>query len=104
MKGDLHIADLGYFLLKDFKNIDKKEAYYLSRLKYGLLIFWQKDDEKAFDLRDYLAKQNKNIIDFEEIYIGSNDRLKSRLIAYRLPEEVRKNRVRRKKLEYKRRY
>ena len=30
--------------------------------------------------------------------------MKSRLIAYRLPEEVRKDRVRRKKLEYKRRY
>ncbi len=29
---------------------------------------------------------------------------KHRLIAYRLPEEVRKDRVRRKKLEYKRRY
>ena len=50
-----------------------------------------------------MEKQDSNIIDLKEIYIGVNDKLKSRVIAYRLPQEIANERIRKKRLEYKRR-
>ncbi|WP_232539589.1 hypothetical protein, partial [Bacillus toyonensis] len=32
-KNELYIRDLGYFRLQDFKSIQDKQGYYLSRLK-----------------------------------------------------------------------
>jgi len=101
--GDLHIADLGYFILGDFKKMDDMGAYFLSRYKSGTNIYWEKNDKEKFDLISYLSKQEENIIEFKEIYIGKNERLKNRMICYRLPKDVADSRIRKKKAEYKKR-
>jgi hypothetical protein len=102
-RGDLHIADLGYFVLGDFKKMDDIGAYFLSRYKSRTNIYLKKEDKDKFDLISYLGKQKGNIIEFEEIYIGKNERLKSRIICYRLPKDVADNRIRKKRAEYKKR-
>jgi len=55
--GDLHIADLGYFVLGDFKKIDDLGAYFLSRYKSKTNIYLKKEDKDKFDLISYLAEQ-----------------------------------------------
>ena len=102
-KGDLHIADLGYYVLKDFKNMDLLGAYFLSRYKFKTHIYLQKNDDEKFDLISYLSTQEKNIIEFNEVYIGKKDRLKCRIICYRLPKDIADSRVRKKRAEYTRR-
>ncbi len=101
--GDLHIADLGYFVLGEFKKIDGIGAYFLSRYKSGTNLYLKKEDKDKFDLISYLGKQEKNIVEFEEIYIGKEEKLKCRIICYRLPEDVANNRIRKKRVEYKNR-
>jgi len=102
-KGDLHISDLGYYVLKDFKSADYLGAYFLSRYKFKTNVYLKKEDKNKFDLISYLSKQKGNIIEFDEIYIGKKERLKSRMICYRLPNDVVNNRIRKKRAEYKRR-
>jgi len=99
--GDLHIADLGYFVLGDFKKIDDLGAYFLSRYKSKTNIYLKKEDKDKFDLISYLAEQEGNIIEFKEIYIGKDARLKCRMICYRLPKDVADSKIRKKKAEYK---
>ena len=102
-KGDLHIADLGYYVLKDFKNTDYLGAHFLSRYKFKTNVFLNKNDDEKFDLISYLSKQEKNIIEFDEIYIGKKERLKCRIICYKLSKDVADSRIRKKKVEYRRR-
>ena len=101
-KGDLYIADLGYYVLKDFKNIEDREAFYISRFQIHTNIYWEEESIESFDLINYLDKQKSNIIDISNIYIGVKEKLKCRLIAYRLPEEIANERIRKKKIECKR--
>lgn len=101
-KGDLYIADLGYYVLKDFKNIENREAFYISRFQIHTNIYWEEESIKSFDLINYLDKQKSNIIDISNIYIGVKEKLKCRLIAYKLPEEIANERIRKKKIECKR--
>jgi len=100
-RGDLHIADLGYFVLKDFRDINDLGAYFLSRYKSKTNIYLGEDDENKFDLIPYLDEQKDNIIEFKEIYIGKDERLKCRMICYRLPKDVADTRIRKKRAEYK---
>ena len=50
---DLVIRDLGYFVLKVFSNIAKQKAFFLSRLRFGVIVF---DNEtlKPLDLQELL--------------------------------------------------
>jgi hypothetical protein len=94
-EGDLVIRDLGYFCLKIFPAIAAKGAFYLSRLLSQVCVYLSHDSQAApVDLVDYLDKKyaQQNIIDFD-VYIGK-DRLPCRLIAYRAPEAVVNERIR----------
>ncbi len=100
-KGDLYIADLGYYVLKDFKNIEDREAFYISRFQVHTNIYWEEESLESFDLIDYLNKQKSNIVDIPNIYLGVKEKVRCRMIAYKLPEEIANERIRKKKLEYK---
>jgi hypothetical protein len=88
--GDLAIRDLGYFKLKGLARIDKeKKGYYLSRLISGVDVYLKEGEEKALLLTRYLNKtyRNEAVIDLK-VYVGKEERLPCRLIAYRLPKHV----------------
>jgi len=102
-KGDLYIADLGYYVLKGFQKIEDKKAFYLSRFQVHTNVYWEKDSAETSDLISYLDKQKNSVIDIENLYLGAKEKLQCRMIAYRLPQEVANERIRKKKLEYKRR-
>lgn len=46
-KNELYIRDLGYFRLQDFKSIQDKQGYYLSRLKLPTKIY-RKEFEQSY--------------------------------------------------------
>ncbi|MED0958301.1 transposase, partial [Bacillus paramycoides] len=47
-KNELYIRDLGYFHLQDFKSIQDKEGYYLSRLKLPTKIYRKEFETVVF--------------------------------------------------------
>lgn len=86
---DLVLRDLGYFKINSFSNIEAKNAFYLSRLFNCVDIYLNVDSETPINLPKYLKKAyaRENVIDLT-VYIGKFDRLKTRLIAYKPPQEI----------------
>ncbi len=92
-KGELLIRDLGYFMIDSLKKVSDMGAYYLSRLKKDVKIFLSESDEKAIE-RNFLKKETKNgrkIVDMQ-IFLG-HQKLPSRLIAFKVPKWVLKQRL-----------
>lgn len=87
--GGLQICDLGYFTLHRFKLLDNNEKYYLSRLHTQVNVYLFEDAKETIDLPDYLNKyfKHQNVIDIT-VYVGAEERLPTRLIVYRLKEEI----------------
>ena len=91
---DLIIRDLGYFVLNVFSKIDKKGAYFLSRLKYGIALY-DVISHNRIDLKRLLEK-NAGTIDMI-VFVGKKEKLKCRFVAMPVPEEVKNNRIRKAK-------
>jgi len=93
-KGDLRIADLGYAISQAFVEIDDQEAFYLSRYKSSITLYLrQGEDFVPFDLTSFLL--SIYILHEIEVYIkyGTEYRL-VRLVAQRVPEDVKNQRIR----------
>jgi hypothetical protein len=84
--GSLEIFDLGYFSLERFRRLDQAKAYYVSRLQHGTTVL--DEHGQVINLRQFLAASDVgNVVDLS-VLLGINDRLPSRLIAVRVPQEV----------------
>ncbi|MCP4137889.1 MAG: IS4 family transposase, partial [bacterium] len=93
-KNDLVITDLGYWTLNMFKKIHEKEAFFVSRLSTQANLYLKdKNEFVKFEYVDYLKKCNKNSLEFDT-YLSN--KLKIRVVAFRVPEE--KANLRRKRL------
>lgn len=70
-----------------------KNSYYLSRLSKTAYVYLSKDSETPIDLIDYLEKKeiNNEGIDIE-LFIGKTEKLSVRLIAIKVPDEVKEAR------------
>lgn len=89
--GALVIRDQGYFVLSVFKEIIKKEAFFLSRLRFGTHVFDGATGEKL-DLLKILTqckKRGSNVLDIH-VLLGSTDKIPVRLVAVEAPEEIKK--------------
>lgn len=95
----LRIADLGFFRLDDFKQDDQEQRFSLSRLAILTALFLP--DGSRIDLGRWL-KQQSEVVD-TPVLLGQKERLPSRLIAVRVPQEVADQRRRRLYAEAKRR-
>jgi len=88
--GDLVLRDLGYFCLAALREIAMQQAYFLSRLSKGVHVFLGANDEApALSLTDHLLRHfpRHTVVDLD-VYVGQEDRLPCRLLAYRLPDDV----------------
>jgi Transposase DDE domain len=83
--GTLLIYDLGYFDLSRFAVLDTQQAKYVSRLQYGVQVYDTED--KPLNLLAYLSAQATGLVD-REVVLGKSERLRCRLIAIRVPEEI----------------
>lgn len=82
--GDLIIRDLGYFVLDVFKKIHSLNAYFISRLKHGILVFDQ-DGKTRFDLVRHLRKESS--LD-ALVCFGKEEKFSARLVAIPVSDEV----------------
>jgi hypothetical protein len=81
--GSLRISDLGYFALAVFAALAAAGEYFLSRLQFGTHVL---QSGLAVDVLAWLARQPGPFVDVA-VVLGQEQRLASRLIAWRLPAE-----------------
>jgi Transposase DDE domain len=99
-KNDLVIEDLGFFNIKRFKNMMQCGAYFLSRFRFGRLIFRNSgQDYEIFDLLSEEKKMKHGEICQCEAYIDKKEKLPVRLIVEKVPEEIANERRRKLKTD-----
>lgn len=94
-KGDLIIRDLGYSVLAVFRKIMFKEAFFLSRFKYGVQVYDPETEQEIELLKKLksLRHQGISVLDMK-VSIGKKERLPVRLVAMEVPPQVAQNRRR----------
>jgi hypothetical protein len=97
--GDLILRDLGFFVLSVFKKIMLANAFFISRLKPGVKLY-RLDGKTEFNLVKQLKK--KGFLD-TEVLLGAKEKLRVRLIAIPLADEIAAERRRRYKTNRDRR-
>ncbi len=90
-QGAIRLADLGYFSLDCLKQINKDGGFYLSRMQVQTHLFTRKGTR--LNLPKWLKNQHTDEIDMP-ILLGQTKRIKTRLIAWRMPEPVAQERRR----------
>lgn len=83
----LQLFDMGYAVLDRLRRIQDKEAYFLTPFKTCTNVYLQADDVKPLDLAKWLAAQDQDgaVVD-QWVFVGEDERLPVRLIAYRLSQ------------------
>lgn len=89
-KGSLRIVDLGYFNLKVFAMIDAASAFFLSRTQHTVSVTV---DGKTLNLIEFLQSTRLGRID-QQVILGTVNKLKCRLIAWRVPKAIENQRRR----------
>ena len=85
---DLYLADLGYFDLAAFRQIDQAGAYYLSRFRTRTSLY-RKADKKAKEIEiANLLPQQVGQVCSHQVYAGKKHRLKTYLLIERVPHQV----------------
>ena len=106
-EGDLRLSDLGYYKIDYLKKIDEKKAFFISKLKSTSTVY-KKNPEPTLRKNGTVVKSTEYIkidifeiikpladgetIEIKDIYIGSKEELKSRLIITKLSEENKQKR------------
>lgn len=93
-KGDLLIRDLGYFVLDVFGKIEHQQAFYISRLRYGINLY--DADGKPLNWKQ-LSKAN-GVVD-KWVYIGLKQKLRVRIIMIPLPKTQVAEKIRKAKMD-----
>jgi len=103
-KGDLIIRDLAYVGLKALKGIIKRAAFYLCRLSPTVQVFEKIDDQYMqldfVKIYKKMKQENLNLIE-KNVYIGKEVKMNTRLIIHLMPEEKIKERIRKARLNNK---
>ena len=89
---DLIIRDMGYFIIDNFKEINNKLAFFISRLKFPIKVFYLNEKEISF----FELLKTREIIDIP-ILLGI-PKLKVRLIAIPIPKKEEEQRRRKANL------
>lgn len=93
-KGDLLLRDLGYFVLKALQQIKDKQAYFISRLRYGITLY----DEKGKIINWKTLSKRKAIVD-KKVFIGKEDKIAVRIVMMRLPASQVNEKIRKAKTD-----
>ena len=102
-KGDLVLPDLGYFCLSVMKEIIAIGAFFVSRYLHGTILYIKVNGEfQKLDLFKLLREYKTHSLLELNVYMGA-EKVPCRLIAVRLPEEQRNEKLRKLKEKAKKR-
>jgi hypothetical protein len=95
---DLIIRDLGYISLEFLKQIHLTKAFYLNRIKSNISI-WIDGDNQDYLAVDWYAlekQMRRNRVKSKEltVYLGEKKELRCRLIIECIPEDIKKEKLR----------
>ena len=82
--GDLLVRDLGYFSTPVFRQIIEREAFFLSRLRYGVMVY-DAETLEALDLVKLAGRSPGDLLD-RPVLLGQSEQVPVRLVGLRLPE------------------
>lgn len=102
--GDLTIRDLGYFVLDYFKNIEKKGAFFISRLNSKVSVYQEKNGElQKLDFAQLYQEMASEKIQRHDmkVYIGDQEKFPVRMVIELMPDEVVEKRLRKVNKENK---
>lgn len=95
--GDLIIRDLAYMSLDVLREIVDRSAFYLCRPSPSVHIYEKKGDKYCqldfAQLTKHMKKHNLESIE-KDVYLGSKDKFKTRLVLHLLPPDVVSRRIR----------
>lgn len=112
----LNLKDLGYFKLEDLKEIHRKNAYYISKLKNTATLYklnehpeLKKNGEVKkstqyikIDIEEILNPLTEGeTIEFTDIYIGNHQTISSRVIVTKLTKECKRRKEKKLKKNVK---
>ena len=83
--GTLRLADLGFFSLDRFQELNAQNVYWLTRVQPGTVVYDAAGN--ASGLGDFLSRQPGAVVDVS-VPLGVHHRLPCRLIAVRVPKDV----------------
>jgi hypothetical protein len=96
-KGDLIIRDLAYMSLEVLQAIESIRAFYLCRVNPIVHIYEKNKDKYGkidfIEVAHYMKKHDLKRLE-KEVYLGSREKMKTRLILYLLPEQEYAKRIR----------
>ncbi len=95
-ENELIIRDLGYIRIDVLRKIEEKKSFYLNRLSFSTNIYEKKNDKFVQINLGKIFKQMraKKLYRIEkEVFIGSKDKLKTRMIIERLPDDEYQKRI-----------
>jgi len=86
---DLRIEDLGYFKIEKLRLIEKAEAFFLSRLKFGVNIYiFENEQYKQLDLLKLVGKMKAGEIKEMRVYLGEKEKYPTRLVIEKVTEQL----------------
>jgi len=90
--GDLSIFDLGYFKAETFHDIDRKDAYFVSRHKTTAGVWVRsKDKVRRLDLPRVLREAKEDAVELPVLIgVGQKKATECRLVAFRVPRHIAK--------------
>ncbi len=95
---ELVVRDLGYVKIDILRKIEKKDAFYLNRLSFSTHIYEKKKTEfKRLDLGKINKQMERNKVYriTKEVYIGSQEKFKTKIIIEKLPNVEYQKRLKR---------
>ena len=103
-EGDLMIRDLAYVNLTALNGVIDNLAFYLCRLNPKIYVFEKQANDfvklNFVKLYESMKKRQTNFIE-KEVYLGKEAAFKTRLIIHLMPEDVIKERIRKARLNNK---
>lgn len=92
---DLLIRDLGYWKIATLEQIDARGAYFLTRIPTSTCLYKASDSQHQMDLVSYLKEQDsKGVRQVDlNVLLGAKAKTPVRLVAFRLPADQAKKRM-----------
>jgi len=92
-KDDLVVRDLGYFAVREIREIERQGSYYISRLKANVHVYESQEATNPIDFGKFMEQNAFQGILDAQVFI-SEEKIPVRLIACQLGEQVVNERLR----------